>query len=370
MSIKGALLETFRSVEEVESFALLTRSTDPQTTRNSYQTSRESESRQREGQARLSIKKPIEKLLRRWLNGGDNRHDARSTAPQSNCLCHFLDDDYKISNISLEALRNRDLSIIQALNSLSSQLGFEIFLAVLDKELVGSCQDAKPLSWYTGDHPLEEYLAEENKRVNFNVLKRVIEKNYRIATLVGLDGDLVAENLHLNESALLETDGFNAVKPKVKYENDMDSALVIVPQHSLLAFFQQTPELGFTDNPIKDPQSAAGFLAKASLRPQAPASYSDNLLKFCCHVWGMKYYRYQQNMIYLSEEDYSDIVYAALRLGKMGLFDKVLKERCRLGKVLRGVIDGILKWLDFADRKSHSRFDKIKSRYIYASFLF
>lgn len=143
--------------------------------------------------------------------------------PESNCLCHFLDDDYKISNISLEALRKRDLSITQALNFLSGQFGFELFLAVLDKELVGLCQDPKPVSWYTGDHPVEEYFAEEQKRVKFRALKHVFAKYYRIATLVGLDGNLVAENLHLNESVLLETDGFNAVKPKVKREIEMDS---------------------------------------------------------------------------------------------------------------------------------------------------
>jgi hypothetical protein len=96
-------------------------------------------------------------------------------------------------------------------------------LAVLDKELVGLYQDPKPVSWYTGDHPVEEYFAEEQKRVNFRVLKHVFAKYYRIATLVGLDGNLVAENLRLNESVLLETDGFNAVKPKVKREIKMDS---------------------------------------------------------------------------------------------------------------------------------------------------
>ncbi|CAH0027350.1 unnamed protein product [Clonostachys rhizophaga] len=296
--------------------------------------------------------------------------------PESNCLCHFLDDDYKISNISLEALRKRDLSITQALNSLSGQLGFEIFLAVLDKELVGLCQDPKPVSWYTSDQHIEEYFTEEPKRVNFRVLKHVFEKNYRIATLVGLDGNLVAENLCLNESVLLETDGFNAVKPKVKGENKMDSeptathlfsrtALVIVPQRSLSAFFQHTPERGFRKNPIKDPQSAAGFLAKASLRPQAPDIYSDNLPNYCRHVSdrrGMQYRGGTQNGTSLSEKDDSDVLYTALRLGNLGLFDQVLKEHRRLGQVPRGVIGGILKWLDFADGESQSRFDQIKSR--------
>jgi hypothetical protein len=149
--------------------------------------------------------------------------------------------------------------------------------------------------------------------------------------------------------------------------------LVIVPQRSLLPFFQQISDCGFLKNPIKDPQSAAGFLAKASLRPQAPAIYSDNLLKYYRHVWdrrGMQYRGGIQNGISLSEEDDSDILYAALRLGKIELFDQILKDHHRLGQVPRGVIDGILKWLDFADGESQSRFDEIKSRYVYASFLF
>jgi hypothetical protein len=122
MSIKKALLQIFKGVQEYESFAQLTLSTGPQTTQTSIQSPGESDSRWREEQARQSIRrsiKLIEKPLKRWLSGGDNRHDARGMMLESNCLCYFLDDDYKISNISLEALRKRDLSITQALNFLS-----------------------------------------------------------------------------------------------------------------------------------------------------------------------------------------------------------------------------------------------------------
>ncbi|CAG9990673.1 unnamed protein product [Clonostachys byssicola] len=367
MSIKKNLLQQLQSVKEYETFALVTESTGPPTTQISFQHPREGNSRWCEEQAHKSIRrfKELTKLLKRWLSRGANRH-----GPKSNWLCHFLDEDYTKSNISLEALQKRDLPITQALNSLSSQLGFEIFLAVLDKELVGLCQDPKPVSWYY-DYNFDDDIT--RKRVNFRVLKRVFEKNYRIAKLVSLDGNLIAENLRLNESVLLETDGFKAVKPKVKGENKMDSdptawhlfsrtALVIVPQRSLLALFQRAPERGFKKHPIKHPQSAAAFLAKASLRPQAPAVYSDTLQKYCRDRRGMQYPGGTENGISLSEEDDTAALYAGLRLGNIGMLDQVLKEHRRFSQVPRGVIDGILKWLDFADRESRSRFDKIKSR--------
>lgn len=82
-------------------------------------------------------------VLKRWLADGQALANLK-------CMYHVLDHEYTEANISLNALKARDLSVVKILQDLSKELPFEVFLALLEKEKEGSCY-AEERDYYDSD---------------------------------------------------------------------------------------------------------------------------------------------------------------------------------------------------------------------------
>ncbi|KAL5360089.1 hypothetical protein BJX96DRAFT_164901 [Aspergillus floccosus] len=103
-------------------------------------------------------------------------------ATQKRCAVYYkLDHEYTEKNFSFEALKNNDMSRVQALKDLASELDMNIFLALLEKKTEGTCPDL-----YMG----------LKKLYPLNGARDIYHK---IRDLVELDGRRVACGVHIDE---------------------------------------------------------------------------------------------------------------------------------------------------------------------------
>jgi hypothetical protein len=94
---------------------------------------------------------------------------------KSAAVYYTLDHEYPEDKFTLETLKNNDMSRVQALRQLASELDMDIFLAILEKETEGTCSTDR----FFGSkkvYPLDE----------------ARDIYYKIRDLVELDGRQVA----------------------------------------------------------------------------------------------------------------------------------------------------------------------------------
>lgn len=145
--------------------------------------------------------------LRRWL-----AKEPRSR--ETNCLYHVLDHDYTEANISLNALKTRDLAQVQTLRDLSKEFPVDIFLALLEKEEMGSCEYE---IWRREEYRYDD-AGGDGTDTSFHELNDVFGLGYRVKTLVDLKGHAVTERLPLNQKDILEPDCFDDIRGEESYE--------------------------------------------------------------------------------------------------------------------------------------------------------
>lgn len=108
-----------------------------------------------------------------------------------------LDHKYKEDHLSLGTLKHNDMSRVQTLKELASELDMDIFLAILEKETEGTCSTIP----YIGSKKV--YPLDEARDISCG-----------IRDLVTLDGRQVACGLHIDEEEILSKGSFDHIEPK------------------------------------------------------------------------------------------------------------------------------------------------------------
>lgn len=226
--------------------------------------------------------RPLHDCLKRWLDSGvESRLQP--------FLHHVLDHDYTEANMSLKGLKTQDLARVQALKHISEELPFEVFLSLLEKREFGPCE-----------FDYDDYNEEEEEEESFHYLEEVFETDYTIKTLVDLDGQPLATNLHFDGEHLLEDCCFDDLEGEEDYEGYMGnsgpsathwyriSAIAIVPHDSLSAFFT-CGKGGHCGMSHKAGSAHIGTLARGCLRPSAKQSSIEALEKLCYDTWSSEF---------------------------------------------------------------------------------
>lgn len=174
----------------------------------------------------------LRRTLKRWIS---EPKESRET----NCVYHVLDHDYTEANISLKALKTRDLAQVHALKEISGELAVDVFLALLEREEMGSCEHDPYEDRYDGfrrynrsyydddgydDDGYDDYNDDES---GYHHLEEVFETKYAVKTLVDLQGRVVATRLRLDEQDILQEDCFEDLEAEEEYEGYMGNSVCL-----------------------------------------------------------------------------------------------------------------------------------------------
>jgi hypothetical protein len=124
--------------------------------------------------------------LRRWL-----AHEARgdkADGPDTHHLYYLLAHEYTEASIAFRALKTTDLARVQCLRDLSTELDFDVFLAVLEKEEEGE-PDSVSYDPY-----------EDDVSGGWHELVEVFETSVTIKKLVDLDGNQLRSGMKIDEA--------------------------------------------------------------------------------------------------------------------------------------------------------------------------
>jgi len=150
--------------------------------------------------------------LRQWLAkaGGSEQLQRQIYA---------LDHHYTEAALFLQGFKGRDLAVAQALRDMSSELPVDIFLGILEKTEMGSCDDGD----YYGNRNRSYYdLDDEDEDEDggdWHSLHDVDETTFAITKLVDLDGVHLADDVELDKKSILQPDCFEGVDgEEISYE--------------------------------------------------------------------------------------------------------------------------------------------------------
>jgi hypothetical protein len=161
----------------------------------------------------------LHRILKAWLN--QNTREER----QLSHAYYRLDHEYTQANISLNALKGRDLASVHLLREISNDLNLEIFLAVIAKRQMGSCRyedrysrkSYRSYKSYYDNIYLDNYgVGHHGRSGAIHNLEEIIDTSYEIDTLVGLDGCEVMKSMTLKKDNVLQTKCFD-VDPEEDY---------------------------------------------------------------------------------------------------------------------------------------------------------
>ncbi|OIW24743.1 hypothetical protein CONLIGDRAFT_685690 [Coniochaeta ligniaria NRRL 30616] len=217
--------------------------------------------------------RPLRHALQRWLTQPKQKREAPY-------LYYGLDHQYTQGNISHRGLKTRDLAVVDILQQLSAALPFHVFLAVLEKEQSGSCEDTRDYNrgsgydrgeWdgYFDDDDEEE---EEEDDEDFHDLEDIFDTSYRIQSLVDLGGRELGmetsfdlDNVVQGEYDLFPEDpededyvGFKGNSGPSATHWYRASAVVIVPRDHLVDYLSSASQLSSL-------QSVTEYIAEACL---------------------------------------------------------------------------------------------------------
>jgi hypothetical protein len=136
-----------------------------------------------------------------------------------------LDHKYTQANISLDALKGRDKAQVQALQSISSELPVEIFLAVIEKEETGTCE--YDYSRYSRRRYNDDYYTDSTSHPgHFHPLEDVMEVKHRILSMVNLNGDEIMTDVVFDEQddTILQRKFFGVI-PEEDYTGYMGNSV-------------------------------------------------------------------------------------------------------------------------------------------------
>ncbi|EFY95707.1 2OG-Fe(II) oxygenase superfamily protein [Metarhizium robertsii ARSEF 23] len=156
----------------------------------------------------------LRRTLKRWLS---EPKESRET----NCVYHVLDHDYTEANISLKALKTRDLAQVHALKEISGELAVDVFLALLEKKEMGMCEYDPDEDRYDGYRRYNRsyYNDYNDDESSHHYIEEVLDTSYAVKTLVDLEGHVVTTRLRLDEQDILQEDCFEDLEEaKEEYE--------------------------------------------------------------------------------------------------------------------------------------------------------
>lgn len=163
----------------------------------------------------------LRRTLKRWLN---EPKESRET----NCVYHVLDHDYTEANISLKALKTRDLAQVHALKEISGELAVDVFLALLEKKEMGMCEYDPDEDRYDGYRRYNRsyYNDYNDDESSHHYIEEVLDTSYAVKTLVDLEGHVVTTRLRLDEQDILQEDCFEDLEEaKEEYEGYMGNSV-------------------------------------------------------------------------------------------------------------------------------------------------
>ncbi|KAI9659849.1 MAG: hypothetical protein M1821_001200 [Bathelium mastoideum] len=182
----------------------------------------------------------IRQILRAW----DSQGTANEAAPKF--LCYCLEHLYTESSLSLKALKGVDLCRAQTVFEACKTSGFSFFLATLEKEVLGSCEDDYD-SWDSRDG--SDLLSYEE---DHHSLIEELDSTWRIGNVVDAEGELKFQKIEIADDNIVQSDLHTAREPDEEsfagYTGNegatsthwyRDSAIVIVPNAQYTQFMVQ-----------------------------------------------------------------------------------------------------------------------------------
>ena len=156
--------------------------------------------------------KVLRHALRKWLRDLNRQSVSAATASHTvpNQIFIRLDHTYTEANISLHGLKTHDLALVDSLKDMSSQLGFDILLAVLEKKESGSVEYTHPYKdryrsrWDGSDGSGDS----EEDEGDWHDMEEIFETEVSFKKIVDLTGQTLRSNLtisldDLNNNTLL-----------------------------------------------------------------------------------------------------------------------------------------------------------------------
>jgi hypothetical protein len=155
--------------------------------------------------------------LRRWL--AYEAREAEADSRNTHHLYYLLDHEYTEASIAFRALKTTDLARVQCLRDLSTELDFDFFLAVLEKEEQGAPES------------VDYYSDEDDENESWHELDSVFQTSISIKKLVDLDGKQLRSEMKIDEkdiehSMIQECDPFEDVEDRnEEYEGYMGNSV-------------------------------------------------------------------------------------------------------------------------------------------------
>ncbi|KAJ5377333.1 uncharacterized protein N7496_004742 [Penicillium cataractarum] len=221
-----------------------------------------------------------------------------------------LDHEYTQANISLNALKGRDMAAVHLLKDISKTLNVEIFLALLAKSEFGSCEyygDYRRKRYYyrARDYGFRDFDDEDDEDADYygrrgarHELQEVFETSYEITSLVDLDGCRLVKDMELEKDNVLQEECFKEVDPEEDYTGYQGNsgpeathwyrAVVIVPRDSIADFLAKSwarESIYMSIDQRENVTSVIGYLAKTLLHTSGNQSVIEPLKDLCRKVW-------------------------------------------------------------------------------------
>ncbi|PLW11334.1 hypothetical protein PCANC_19353 [Puccinia coronata f. sp. avenae] len=297
-------------------------------------------------------KENIRKTLQVWLKQLGNR------GVESHLYC-ALQHEYTEAAMSLQALKTDDLIRAQVMHDLTSELPFEIFLALLEKKAEGfpEEEDYNPRKRcrYSyddygededdDDDEEEDYHSRSKTKGGFHIMTDIMDTSYAVKSLHALDGTRIARDYRFDMKSCLEEDPFlDRQVAEEDYEsytgNEGPAAthwyrretLVIVPHRKLRHYLARCKSYKSVTN--NNTKSVIAYLAKVCSLPTARKPMLDAMKK----LFG------EQSLAGLPTGTIGDILKAALQHSDFQLFKDT--AGCHRGQLSDTFLDWVKEWLD------------------------
>jgi hypothetical protein len=170
--------------------------------------------------AQVKENKSLRHALRRWLSAPHSKRDAP-------VLYYGLDHEYTFANVSHRGLKTRDMAVVNALQQLSLGMPFEVFLAVLEKKTIGSCESDYGYGGYGNNHWCddEEDEDDDEESESHHPIDDIIDTEYTIEKLVALSGQQMGSNMNFDLEHAVQGDEFFPEDPDhEEYEGYMGNS--------------------------------------------------------------------------------------------------------------------------------------------------
>ncbi|PLW11330.1 hypothetical protein PCANC_19359 [Puccinia coronata f. sp. avenae] len=219
----------------------------------------------------------IRKTLEIWLN------ELKSRQVESHLYCPF-EHEYTEAAMSIGALKTNDLARAKVMQDLTSELPFDVFLALLQKEDQGSEEDGPNYNRYKRSR--NSLYDSPKTGGGTHAMSKITRTSYAVKSLQALDGTLIAERFDFDMNSCLEKDPFlDLTVTDEHHEPYMGNwgpsstywyrraTLVIVPHSEVGNYLAKCAS--------RNDRSTMCYLARVCSLPTAREHMLDALFKLC-----------------------------------------------------------------------------------------